>query len=302
MSELPPCPASSASARARSARSTRSDDDHLLLVASDRISAFDVVLPTPIPDKGKVLTAMTDFWLDHLAGRRRRPPDHAPTSRSSPRRCSRTPTRCAAAACCAGAPRSCRWSAWRAATSPGRAGRSTAPTGPSAASRCRPAWRSRRSCPSRSSRRRRRRSWASTTRTSASSRWRTIVGADLAERLRDITLRAVRDAPPSTRGRKGIILADTKFEFGLVDGELTLIDEVLTPDSSRFWPADDYAGRTRAGVVRQAVRARLARDAGLGQDRARARSCPPTSWRAPGSATLMPTSGCRAVPSTSGVG
>src|SRR5690606_5751820 len=66
-----------------------------------------------------------------------------------------------------------------------------------------------------------------------------LVGADLAFRVRDITLQLYRRAAEHAAGR-GIILADTKFEFGLADGQLVLIDEVLTPDSSRFWPAADH--------------------------------------------------------------
>ena len=71
---------------------------------------------------------------------------------------------------------------------------------------------------------------------------------------------------------RGIIIADTKFEFGLLDDELILIDEALTPDSSRFWPADGYEPGKAPAELRQAVRARLSRDAGLGQDGARPRA------------------------------
>jgi len=66
-----------------------------------------------------------------------------------------------------------------------------------------------------------------------------IVGADLARQLQELSLRIYREAAEYARGQ-GIIIADTKFEFGLVDGRVLLIDEVLTPDSSRFWPADQY--------------------------------------------------------------
>ena len=88
-----------------------------------------------------------------------------------------------------------------------------------------------------------------------------------AERIRDVTLKLYTEAARFA-ATKGIIIADTKFEFGLDDdGTLYLMDEVLTPDSSRFWPADGYRGHQPA-VVRQAVRARLARDPDLGQDAA----------------------------------
>src|SRR5690606_25656945 len=85
-----------------------------------------------------------------------------------------------------------------------------------------------------------------------------LVGADLAARVRDLSL-ALYSAARAYAAERGIILADTKFEFGLVDGELTLVDEVLTPDSSRFWPADDYEpGRGQASFDKQYVRDWLA--------------------------------------------
>ncbi len=80
------------------------------------------------------------------------------------------------------------------------------------------------------------------------------VGAELAARLRDLSIAVYAKAAEHARGR-GIIIADTKFEWGLVGGELTLIDEVLTPDSSRFWPAADYApGRAQQSYDKQYVR------------------------------------------------
>ena len=81
-----------------------------------------------------------------------------------------------------------------------------------------------------------------------------IVGAEMAGRLRDASL-ALYTAAADYALSRGIIIADTKFEFGLVDGELTLIDECLTPDSSRFWPADAYEeGRVQASYDKQYVR------------------------------------------------
>ena len=81
-----------------------------------------------------------------------------------------------------------------------------------------------------------------------------IVGREVADRVRDLTLELYGRAADHARQR-GIILADTKFEFGLVDGEIVLIDEVLTPDSSRFWPADDYEpGRAQRSFDKQYVR------------------------------------------------
>lgn len=104
------------------------------------------------------------------------------------------------------------------------------------------------------------------TRTSTSTRWSRRSAPSLAERVRDATLRIYRFAADFAAER-GILLADTKFEFGTdADGRLYIMDEMLTPDSSRYWPADQYSGHQPA-ELRQAVRARLSGDAGLGQDR-----------------------------------
>ena len=91
-----------------------------------------------------------------------------------------------------------------------------------------------------------------------------IVGRDVAEELRRRSL-AIYQRGAELARQRGIIIADTKFEWGRVDGELILIDEVLTPDSSRFWPADQYRPGQRSAVVRQAVRPRLAGNDRLGQ-------------------------------------
>ena len=79
---------------------------------------------------------------------------------------------------------------------------------------------------------------------------------------------AVYSAARDHAATRGIIIADTKFEFGVIDGKVTLVDEVLTPDSSRFWPADTYDAGQEPAQLRQAVRARLARGERLGQDAA----------------------------------
>ena len=95
-----------------------------------------------------------------------------------------------------------------------------------------------------------------------------IVGTELATQARDLSLKIYKAGRDYARQR-GIIIADTKFEFGLIDGKLILIDEVLTPDSSRFWPADQYAARPRPAELRQAIRPRLPRNARLEQNPAR---------------------------------
>ena len=80
---------------------------------------------------------------------------------------------------------------------------------------------------------------------------------------------------PRTRASCGLILADTKFEFGELDGEIIVIDEMMTPDSSRYWPLDEYARRHVAAVVRQAVRARLHGHAPAGTTSRPRRACRP---------------------------
>ena len=106
------------------------------------------------------------------------------------------------------------------------------------------------------------------TKTSRSSEAQKIVGAELAAQARDLSLKIYQAGRDYARQR-GIIIADTKFEFGLNDGKLILIDEVLTPDSSRFWPADQYQPGPRPAELRQAIRPRLSRNARLEQDPAR---------------------------------
>ncbi len=226
--------------------------DDLLLVASDRISAFDVVLPTPVPDKGKVLTGLTAFWLDTLGGivaDHRITTDvdafpaelapHAEALRGRAMLCRRAeviPLECVARGYLAG-------SGWKEYRRDGTVCGIPLPAGlTESAELDEPLF---------------------TPSTKATvghdenvdfEQAAAIVGRDTAQRLRDVTLALYTAARDHARSR-GIILADTKFEFGWVDGELTLIDEVLTPDSSRFWPADDYEpGRGQASYDKQIVR------------------------------------------------
>ncbi|CAN5892732.1 phosphoribosylaminoimidazolesuccinocarboxamide synthase [soil metagenome] len=227
--------------------------EDLLLVASDRISAFDVVLPTPVPDKGAVLTGLTSFWLDHFAAGivadHRITTDvdafpsvlapHADALHGRSMLCRRAeviPLECVARGYLAGS----GWAEYQ------RAGTVCGVRLPDemteSAELDEPLF---------------------TPATKAASghdenisfqRAADLVGSDVAERLRDVTLRLYGTARAHARSR-GIILADTKFEFGFIDSELTLIDEVLTPDSSRFWPADEYRpGRSQASYDKQYVR------------------------------------------------
>lgn len=240
--------------------------DDVLLVASDRISAFDVVLPTAVPDKGRVLTAITEFWLDHLAGGDRHAhgaagivPDHrvtvdvtampdvlAPFTEELAgramlcRRADVVPIECVARGYLAG-------SGWVEYTERGTVCGIPLPDGLEQAQElAEPIF----------------------TPTTKATRGHDEalsfdevvdrVGGATAERLRDVTLSLYGRARDHAR-TKGIIVADTKFELGWVDGELTIVDEVLTPDSSRFWPAREYrTGISPPSFDKQIVRDHLA--------------------------------------------
>ena len=211
--------------------------DRLLIVASYRISAFDYVLGTGIPDKGKVLTQLSVFWFDFL---REVTPTHFLTANVDeypeplPRyrdqlegrsmlvkRAQITPIECVARGYLSG-------SGWKDYQKTGGVCGIRLPAGLKESERLRePIF---------------------TPATKAQSghdeniSFEAVagqVGRELAERLRELTLGIYQRAAEYARGR-GILIADTKFEFGIVNGELVLADEVLTPDSSRFWPAETY--------------------------------------------------------------
>ncbi len=209
-------------------------DDRLLMVASDRISAFDVILPEPIPDKGRVLTAVSTFWFDqtkdivpnHLisvdpadfpegAG-----PDVA--GRAMLVKAARPVLmECVVRGYLFG-------SAWSEYKKHGTVNGEPLPSGMVNAERLpEPIF-----TPS---------TKADEGHDMALTRDDAIalVGNDLYEQLRDLSI-AVYKYGTTVASSRGILLADTKFEFGTVGGELVLIDEILTPDSSRFWPADEY--------------------------------------------------------------
>lgn len=214
----------------------RVDDEHLLFVATDRISAFDYVLDSTIPDKGRILTAMSVFFFDfveapnHLAG----PPDDARIPDEVlgralvVRQLEMLPVECVARGYLTG-------SGLLDYQQTGKLCGIPLPPGLVEASRF--------STP------------LFTPATKAElgqhdenipfARVIEMVGAVRANQLRDRTLQTYLQAADHAL-RKGIIIADTKFEFGLDNhGNLVLADEVFTPDSSRYWPADGY----RAGVV-----------------------------------------------------
>jgi phosphoribosylaminoimidazole-succinocarboxamide synthase len=230
--------------------------DAILLVASDRISAFDVVLPTTIPDKGKVLTALTAFWLDQIGGMvanhrlttdvDRFPAELAPfrdALRGRSMLCRRAevlPVECVARGYLSG-------SGWKEYQERGEVCGVRLPAGLRESDQLpEPIFTP---------------TTKATTGHDLPMRFDEVVdliGGDLAEEVRGLSLK-LYEAASAHAAERGIILADTKFEFGLHDGELMLIDEVLTPDSSRFWPASEYEpGRGQASFDKQYVRDWLA--------------------------------------------
>jgi phosphoribosylaminoimidazole-succinocarboxamide synthase len=221
------------------------------LVATDRISAFDVVLPTPIPDKGRVLTGLSLFWFERTADvvgnhvitadRGRFPAPFAHETVLSGRatlvrRADVIPMECVARGYLSGS----GWKQYRDERSvcgiPLPAGLVESDRLPEPI-------------------------FTPTTKATAGhdlpltlKEARELIGVGLAERLKELTLTLYERAAALSLER-GIILADTKFEFGFCDGELILIDEVCTPDSSRFWPADRYApGGPQPSYDKQFVR------------------------------------------------
>ncbi len=227
----------------------------LLIVATDRLSAFDVVLPTPIPDKGRVLTQLSLFWFDML---RDVVPNHVLSAAQFPapfdayadqlrgramlvRRARPLPIECVVRGYLSG-------SGWKDYRATGRICGTALPAGLLESERLpEPIF------------------TPSTKATSGHDenisfdQAVTLVGVALAERIRAISLEIYRRAAGFAEPR-GILLADTKFEFGLVGEELVWIDEALTPDSSRFWPAEGYQpGRSQPSYDKQFVRDYLER-------------------------------------------
>jgi phosphoribosylaminoimidazole-succinocarboxamide synthase len=222
-------------------------DGRLLLVATDRISAFDVVLPTEIPDKGRVLTGLSRFWFaetasivpNHLLST---DPGDDPELRGRVMICRRTavvPIEAVVRGYLAG-------SAWKEYEAGGTVCGIRLPMG------------------LRDSDRLPKPIFTPATKAEIGAHDENIdfeamvgrVGRDLAVRIRDFSLRLYRHAASVTEPA-GILLADTKFEFGVdpSTGELLLIDEILTPDSSRFWDAATYQpGRAQASFDKQYVR------------------------------------------------
>jgi phosphoribosylaminoimidazole-succinocarboxamide synthase len=226
------------------------DDRHLLMVATDRMSAFDVIFDEPVPSKGRVLTAMTVWWSEFLS-------DVSPTHVVSAdllsltgridvdamngralivRRAEMLPLECIVRGYITG-------SAWKEYSETGTMHGAQLPEGMLESQQLpEPVF---------------------TPSTKAEEGHDEnisfeaavdLVGLEMAEKAREISVRAYRQAAAHAADR-GVIIADTKFELGVIDGQLMIADEMLTPDSSRFWPADQWEpGSTPPSMDKQPVR------------------------------------------------
>jgi len=229
------------------------DDESLLIVATDRISAFDCILPTPIERKGEVLTALSEFWFEKLgnvvanhlieSNVDAMPPaiqKHAQTLKGRSmlvRRAQVFPVECVVRGYLVG-------SGWKDYLRTGSVCGHKLPEGLVESAKLPEAL------------------FTPSTKAEeghdeniTEDQVRDLIGAENTALLRDTTLRLYTEAEEHAR-QCGIIIADTKFEFGMdKDGQLLLVDEVLTPDSSRFWPADEYEpGRSQPSFDKQFVR------------------------------------------------
>lgn len=226
-------------------------DGTLLMVATDRLSAFDVVLPTPIPDKGAILTQMSRWWFDrtdHIVPNHLRADDPGSLPADVPweewklrsmrvARGERIDIECVVRAYLAG-------SGWKEYRTDGTLAGEPLPAGLQNSSRLpelrfTPAAKNDEGHDENISR----------------AQLAASVGAELAQQLEDVSLQLFTYASGEA-ARAGLILADTKFEFGFIDGQLTLIDEVFTPDSSRFWEGSSY----REGVDQPSFDKQYVRD------------------------------------------
>ena len=227
--------------------------DTLLLVTTDRLSAFDVVLPDPIPDKGRVLNQISVFWFEKMAdivGNHLvttdvndypdicRPYKDALEKRSMlVKKADPLPVECIVRGYISG-------SGWKSYQKEGQVCGIQLPRGLRESDKL--------DAPL----------YTPSTKAEVGDhdinisfeQTIDILGQKTAEKIRDLSLE-IYNKGAALALEKGIIIADTKFEFGVLDGEIILIDEVLTPDSSRFWPLDDYVpGRGQKSFDKQAVR------------------------------------------------
>ena len=226
--------------------------EHLLIVATDRLSAFDVVLPDPIPDKGGVLTQLSEFWFDRFrelvsnhvvqTDAARFPASLAPYREQLEgramlvRRAKPLPVECVVRGYLAG-------SGWNDYQKTGAVCGIKLPAGMEQAVKLpEPIF-----TPST-------KAIAGHDENIPQEQATALVGANVAREIREVSLNIYRRAAEYALGR-GIIIADTKFEFGLYDGKLMWIDEALTPDSSRFWSVAEYkVGMSPPSFDKQFVR------------------------------------------------
>jgi len=231
--------------------------EHLLIVATDRLSAFDVVLPTPIPNKGKVLTQMSAFWFDHFKDF---VPNHVVSTKVDEyakelrqfreqlegrsmlvKKAKVFPIECVVRGFLTG-------SGLKDYNRTGQVCGIALPAGLRDSDRLpRPIF---------------------TPATKAETghdeniseeQAAKIIGQDNIRKLKDLTL-SIYSRALDFAAKRGIIICDTKFEFGAIDGEIRIVDEMLTPDSSRFWPADQYSpGKPQPSFDKQFVRDYLER-------------------------------------------
>jgi len=231
------------------------DERHLVIVTSDRLSAFDVVLPTPIPGKGAVLAKLTRFWMNKLAHVAK---NHLPEDPKQFRELTKDlaalqsglttdhievvlkanviPVECVVRGYLAG-------SGWKDYQQSGKVCGHRLPEGLQQSEWLRePIF-----TPSTKAE-------VGHDQNITMREAEDLVGRETAQQLEELSL-ALYLAGREYAALRGIIIADTKFEFGLIDGEIRLVDEVLTPDSSRFWPADVYEpGRDQPSFDKQIVR------------------------------------------------
>jgi len=226
--------------------------DHFLIVATDRLSAFDVVLPTPIPDKGKVLTQMSAFWFDRFKDV---VPNHVVSTDVSKypqnlhqfrdqlegrsmlvKKAKVFPVECVARGFLTG-------SGLKDYNKTGSVCGIKLPPGLRDSDRLpepifTPATKAE----------------TGHDENISEEQAAKIIGQDTVVRLKELTLQLYSRGVEYAKTR-GIIVCDTKFEFGLIDGKISIVDEMLTPDSSRFWPADQYSpGKSQPSFDKQFVR------------------------------------------------
>ena len=226
--------------------------DHFLIVATDRLSAFDVVLPTPIPDKGKVLTQMSAFWFDRFKDV---VPNHVVSTDVSKypqnlhqfrdqlegrsmlvKKAKVFPVECVARGFLTG-------SGLKDYNKTGSVCGIKLPPGLRDSDRLpepifTPATKAE----------------TGHDENISEEQAAKIIGQDTVVRLKELTLQLYSRGVEYAKTR-GIIVCDTKFEFGLIDGKISIVDEMLTPDSSRFWPADQYSpGKPQPSFDKQFVR------------------------------------------------